>query len=486
MFRNLANPAGRNPPPRPLTVLYKTAQSCKLPQTRDADQLESRKRGMIMSPKSDVRIFSVRVALALTAVMPGSAAGAAEPVVQPSVADLTTQLQAADAAMRLQAVEALAARGEAARPAAANLVRAVNDEDAEVRAAAVATLGQLAAEPDTALPALAARLGDETVTRRGPIWGVVGLALGNYGRTALPHVAPALKSESAAACRGALLAIDRLGKEASTTVPEVIVILQRNDPEVRIFAISALRAIGPDAKDATPELVKHLSSDDFHTQYWACRALGAIGPKASSATDELIRCLRTGVTSVRRNAAAALGNIGPDVGQPAADALIDALSDRIQPVRQNVVIALGQLKPLAAKAVPVIETMLQEPSKFTPRAKAAKTLWQLDPQSKTPVEALLRDLVENDEPWVAAEVFGEIKVTNETVQRLTALLDSPNVWTKQYAAVALLEIATETQRAKATLEELARSENEETRETAAASLEKWNVKPSPPQNGPTP
>jgi HEAT repeat protein len=439
-----------------------------------------------MSLKYVMRILFTRFAMALAAVMPGWAATAAEPTVQPSVAELAAQLQATDAAMRLQAAEALAEFGEAARPAAANLVQAVNDEDSEVRAAAIATLGLLAAEPDTALPALAARLRDETATRRGPIWVVAALALGSYGRAALPHVTPALKNESAVACRGALLAIDRLGKDANATVPELILILQRNAPEIRIYAINALRAIGPDAKDAVPEIIKHLSSDDFHTQYWACRALGAIGPEARSATGELIRCLRSGVTSVRRNAAAALGNIGPDVGQPGTDALIEALSDGLQPVRQNAVVALGQLKPLTAKAAPVIEKMLQEPSKFRPRATAAKTLWQLDPQSKTPIEALLRDLVENDEPWVAAEVFGEIKVAQEALPRLTALLDSPNVWTKQYAAVALLEIGAETQRAKATLEELARSENEETRESAAASLEKFNAKPSTPQNGTTP
>ena len=93
--------------------------------------------------------------------------------------------------------------------------------------------------------------------------------------------------------------------------------------------------------------------------------------------------------------------------------------------------------------------------------------------------------MENDEPWVAAEVFGDIKVTDETVQRLIALLDSPNVWTKQYAAVALLEIGAEPQRAKAALEELARNDNDETRETAAASLEKFGVKPLP-QNKPAP
>ena len=102
-------PPGRNPPPPPLTVLYKTPLSCKLPQTRDADHFTSRKRETIMSLKYVIRILFTRFAMALAAVMPGSAATAAEPAVQPSVAELATQLQATDAAMRLQAVEALAA-----------------------------------------------------------------------------------------------------------------------------------------------------------------------------------------------------------------------------------------------------------------------------------------------------------------------------------------------------------------------------------------
>jgi len=382
--------------------------------------------------------------------------------------------------MRLQAVEALAALGEAARPAVPNLVQAIRDEDAEVRAAATETLGRLVAEPDTMIPRLAAQLDDSTSTRRGPMWAVVGFSLGHYGRDALPHVMPALKSPSSATCRSAMLAIDRIGADAHETVPDLIAILQRNDAETRIYAINALRAVGPAAKDAIPELVKHLSSDDFHTQYWACRALGAIGPEARSAAGDLVTCLRSGVASVRRNAAAALGNIGPEVGQAAADALIEALSDSTQPVRQNAVVALGQLQPLAGKAVP------EEPSKLTPRAPAARTLWLLAPQSPTPVMALLRDLEENDEPWVAARMFGEIKATDETVRRLVQLLDATNVWTKQFAAVALLEIGAETQLAQAALEQLAQSADEETRESAAASLARLAAESADSPSGQTP
>jgi len=433
-----------------------------------------------MSLKCFIRILSRWASAVFLAALAGSAEAADDSGRQPTVAELTAQLSAGDAAGRVSAAEALAEHGEAARTAIPVLIRALDDEDGEVRAAAAHALGQLTMEPDAAIPALAAKLGDQTLTRRGPVWALAGLALGSYGRAALPHVTPALKNQGTAECQAAMLAIYRAGKEARETVPELIAILQKNDPETRTYAINALLGIGPDAKDAVPELIKMLSCDDFHTQYWACRALGAIGPEARSATAELVRCLKSGVTSVRRNAAAALGQIGPAIGQQGAEALIEALSDPIQPVRQNAVVALGELQPLAAKAVPVIEQMLREPSKFTPRASAAKTLWRLDPQSRTPAEALLRDLTEDDEPWVAAQVFGEIKVADETIPRLAALLDSPNVWTRQYAAVALLEIGAETERAKAALEELARSENEETRETAAAALKSIKTKPSRP------
>ncbi len=422
--------------------------------------------------------FFSALAVASIVLMSGRV-GAAEQATPPSAPQLTAQLSAADAAARVAAAESLAACGEAARTAVPALIQALGDEDGEVRAAAAFALGQLALEPDAAIPALAAKLGDESLTRRGPVWAPVGIALGSYGRAALPHVTAALKGQSATQCKSALLAIYRAGKEAKETVPDLIAILQKNDPETRIYVINALLGIGPDAKDSVPELVKMLSSDDFHTQYWACRALGAIGPEARSATGELVRCLKTGVTSVRRNAAAALGQIGPEIGQEAVHALIAALSDPLQPVRQNAVVALGELKPLADEAVPVIERMLQEPSKFTPRAPAAKTLWRLDPQSPTPVEALLRDLTENDEPWAAAQVFGEIKVADTVIPRLTALLDSSNVWTRQYAAVALLDMGAETAKAKATLEELLRDEHEETREAAASALEKAANKPPP-------
>jgi HEAT repeat protein len=83
-------------------------------------------------------------------------------------------------------------------------------------------------------------------------------------------------------------------------------------------------------------------------------------------------------------------------------------------------------------------------------------------------------------------MFGEIKATDETVRRLVQLLDATNVWTKQFAAVALLEIGAETQLAQAALEQLAQSADEETRESAAASLARLAAESADSPSGQTP
>lgn len=414
-------------------------------------------------------------------VDPRASDGAAHddpPAAELSATELAVRLNAADAAERLEAADALAALGEAARPAIPNLIRSLGDTDLEVRAACVEALGRMAANPSAVIPVLVAGLEQPTRTRRGPLWAVCATALGNYGGAALPHVKAGLDGPSPLRARAALVALDRVGPAAVELTPRLVEILRRNEPPTRILAINALRAIGPGAKAAIPELIRHLSSDDFHTQYWSCRALGAIGPEAHVAADELVGCLRTGVASVRRNAAAALGNIGPRIGPPAVAALIEALSDPSQPVRQNAVIALGQLEPLAAAAAPVIERLLREPARFTPRAPAAKTLWQLAPNSPTPAEALLRDLEADDEPWLAADLFAQINPSQETRARLAGLLDSPHIWTRHFAAVALLQLGEETQRAQAVLAELA-ERDEDLRQSAAQTLSR--LKESPPQ-----
>jgi HEAT repeat protein len=232
--------------------------------------------------------------------------------------------------------------------------------------------------------------------------------------------------------------------------------------------------IGPEAKDAIPTVMKMLDSDDFHTQYWACRALGAIGSEASCATGKLAHLVTSGVTSVRRNAAKALGNIGPSVGEEGVHALLEGLNDPNQPVKQQAVIALGKLKPVAESAADKIEALLkQKPRHFSPRAEAAKSLWQLRPKSEAAViEALLNDLSSADvEPWLAAQYLAEINFAQDVIPRIVPLLESDRRGVRQFAALALGNFAAEAAGVRMAIEPLLQDTAPEVREAATAALQ---------------
>lgn len=394
---------------------------------------------------------------------------------------LIATLGEADASARVQAIGDLAERGAAAQPAVSALIRATDDRIDEVRRAAVIALGQLSLEPDSTIPALISVMAEPTSVQGAPMNALAGFALAEFGKPAIPHLIEALRSDSLHVRRGALAGIYRCGPLAKDAVHELIAILREDDPQTRNFVLNTLMGIGPDAKDAVPAVIEMLANDNFHTQYWACRVLGAIGPDAQSATDELVQLVPRGVASVRRNAAAALGNIGPSIGPEGVQALIEALTDDSQPVKQAAVIALSKLKPISESAADVIEELLlQEPTPFSPRANAARTLWLLRPESERVVaDALLRDLSRDNEPWLAARFLAEIDFTEDIVSRIVPLLQSDRLWVRRHAAEALGNLGPDAASAKSALEPLLQDDAEEVREAAAEALKKMDGTATP-------
>jgi HEAT repeat protein len=390
-----------------------------------------------------------------------------------SVDALVAALKDTTPETRIQAIVDLAERGEAARPAIPPLIDALRDQDSRVRMVAAMCLGQLALEPKSVMPALETAMEDTEVSGGRQVCVVVGLALGAYGKPAMPHLRRALASDQVSIRRGALAGLYRVGPPAQEAVDQLIEMLQQGDPELRGFLHEALIGIGPGAKQAVPALIESLSSDDFHTQYWACRVLGAIGPEAQPATEKLIELVQTGVTSVRHNAATALGDIGPSVGPKAVQALTEAFSFYSQTVRNKAVIALGKLQPLSISAAPKIEELLCEPAKFSPRANAARVLYAMRPEAEeVVVKALLQDLIASEEPHLAAHALAEIDFECDIVQRIIPLLEAEKRYTRQYAVIALGNMGLAAADAEDALTELLQDEAEEVREDAETALEK--------------
>ncbi len=390
-----------------------------------------------------------------------------------SIDQLVADIQDTTPQTRVQAMVDLAARGEAARPAIASVINALQDQNSEVRMVAAMCLGELVLEPELVMPALEKAIDDPTVFEDRQMCVVAGLALGAYGTPALPYLRRALASDKLPLRRGALVGLFRVGPPAAEAVGDLIAILDQRDPELRGYVHQTIIGIGPDAKPAVEALIKDLSSDDFHTQYWACRALGAIGPEAQPAANKLIELVHTGTASVRHNAATALGDIGSTVGPAAVQALTDALTDYSQVVRNKAVIALGKLQPLSLSAAPTIEKLLYEPAGISPRANAARVLQAMRPEvEELVVQALLQDLFDSAEPDLAARFLADIDFECDIVQRVIPLLEDEKRYTRQYAVIALGNMGPAAADAEDALTELLEDEAAEVREAAKNALEK--------------
>jgi HEAT repeat protein len=156
----------------------------------------------------------------------------------------------------------------------AELIKNLDDRDAQIRHQAVKSLGDMGPKAKEAVPALIKTFGD-----------------------------PELRTY-------AFRALGAIGREAKETVPALIKTLAGPDANVRQGAARALGQIGPKAKDAVPELIRLLGDPDAGVRRGAATALGQIGPESKLAIPELERLAEKDPDeSVRQNAHDALEKI---------------------------------------------------------------------------------------------------------------------------------------------------------------------------------
>lgn len=142
-----------------------------------------------------------------------------DPIAPEAVPVMTEALESRDWSMRFAAVGALGkVRLKDAVPKLAEIVR--TDPNELVRSAAARALGDIAASPDVAIPALA----------------------------------ESLRKDSDAVCRDAVAALEQMGVAARGALPEVIRLLDSKNPTLRMPAVRTLGNIGFEAEAAVPKL----------------------------------------------------------------------------------------------------------------------------------------------------------------------------------------------------------------------------------------
>jgi HEAT repeat protein len=406
------------------------------------------------------------------------------------------------------------------------LVKALRDNDAAKREAAVDVLGRIGPPAREAISPVLAALKDKSpavalmaalavaqinATRGGPAVKVltdaldvpgasIALAdLGRFARAAVPDLVAALKPRKQSANHefirlNAQLALARIGQPA---VPALIAALKDKREGVAPLAGGALGWILPPPKEAVPALRAALKNDRAHAAVFA-DALGRLGSLALPAAPDLAELLTD--AAARTTAAVALVRIDPHqaekvvpmlikdlqaedekqrqaavlaaarlgaAAQSAADALVTLLRDRI--LTEMEIVALHEIW---RGAIPGLINLLKDPD-VDCRKRALLALGQIGPAEHLTIKALIAALSDRDYDVRAgaAHVLEQIgPEAAEAVPALVVNLQASAALVRASAAMALGTIGTAAKEARRPLLECLLDPDELVRYAAALSL----------------
>lgn len=336
----------------------------------------------------------------LTAVVPNNNHNAAH---------ATTELFADDPERRFLAAVVLGRAGATVPPAAVSaLCSATGDSDSLVRQTALAALGRIGPDADSAAPdvirALMSGPTDERLT--------AAYALGRFragAKETVPPLIEALNDPDAEVRQAAARAIGTLGQVADAAAPVLIAGLKNNrQVAIRIAIVNCLGQIGLASGVTVPALVDALKDPSIDVRLGAITALAKVGSRSDAAIPALLAALRD--EEVASSAGYYLGLLRSDARLVVPE-LARALKDPSPSCRSAAAYALGAFgRPAHESVLPGLIECLKDP-KPRVRAGAAFALQRLGVEAK-PAEAALRNLLDDRNQWVrrsAADALQAIK-----------------------------------------------------------------------------
>jgi HEAT repeat protein len=312
-----------------------------------------------------------------------------------SVAHHSASLQSPIVKLRRLAVWALSESDPNSEYVVPGLVKALGDQDHEVRRIANQALVQWSTQT---IPALIKAVKDPTPkVREEAIFALANI--GQSAKEAVPALLQALKDENKLVRIQAVGCLGCIGPHAEVAVPALTAILRdvKADHDTRLLAARSLGYIGPKAKAAVPELIRAFQSKDGLFRCEAGDALGFIGLVDESIVPALLGCLKDDKEEpdVRSCAAISLGRIGPKA-KGAIPRLIEVLrsvdsqaTSAASVIRYGALEALGKMGSAAQVAVPSILQVLQNDRlSKDDRKRAATALGNIGPAAKLAIDAL--------------------------------------------------------------------------------------------------
>lgn len=363
------------------------------------------------------------------------------PAAKDAVPALTEKLNDPREEIQIQAILALGAMGEAALSAVPQIAAALGNE--HVAPVATFALGQLGSIPGDAEPVIRSNAqSGHPGLRTVSLWTLARVHLDDLEvrRAAMTELIARLKDE-----RPQIRAVAARGLAALPPAPEVAVPLWEEamkdaDATIVLHALDAIASLGA---PAVPRLASLL---DTHEQLRVevTYILGQMGPEAAAATEALAGLLADEDVHLATEAALALGKIGP-AAKSAVPALCAVLEHDDEKNSHSLILALGKIGPDAAEALPLVLKAMESEDKAL-AVLAAWTLVRIQPAS-------------SKEPAAKA------------VPVLIAGLEDPLPETRKTAAETLGSLGALAREAVPALEKAKEDDVEAVREAAAEALE---------------
>ena len=223
------------------------------------------------------------------------------------------------------------------------LVKAMNDDDKDVRSAVIRAFSTIGLEDDEAVSAIFSALQDDSEEVRLAAASVLAQA-GKHFETALTVLIDLLESDKQAAWTARTLG--DIGTEARRALPKLREIVQ-NRPGNNYLYMAALYAqarISGEIDQPLSKLIDMLNNEDEMIRRTAVSDIGKLGPAAKAAVSALIITLSTGDFQIREDCAKALGRIGPDAASALPILRALATKDSSQDVRDAASEAIDKIE----------------------------------------------------------------------------------------------------------------------------------------------
>ena len=237
------------------------------------------------------------------------------------------------------------------------VVALVQHEGADVRQAAIQTLGRLGKDQvdDDVVQAIAKGLEDGDRSVRLTATATVR-ELGLQHEPLVQRVANNL-TDDVDLLRESLETIASFGPQSEALVQNVSHILQHERSEIRSLAIKAMAAIDQQVPRKVEVLRSMLDDGDWEVRRQAGTELGKLGPEAKAAVPRLFELLSSDQDSEYSNQSLEEINAAPVEAVPM---LISKLESSERRARFHAMTLLGKIGPAAAEAIPKLEEMLEK------------------------------------------------------------------------------------------------------------------------------